>query len=84
MAEKKQRKRKNYDLKRDAHQLNRVQVFGTVITTLLLGNYYWQATKYTNPRFANDVEVKKKQLKKKCKATIDHIFNRDVVEDIED
>lgn len=87
MAEKqkRQRKQKRYNPHKDAHTLNRVQVVGTLITTFLLGNYYWQATKQANPQFANEVDYKKKKLKKKVKATVDHVLRRDVVtEDIED
>jgi hypothetical protein len=84
MAEQR-RKRKTYNPHKDSHQLNRVQLFGTLLTTGLLANYYWQAAKYVNPRFANDVEYKKTQLKKKAKATVDHILGRTVnVEDKED
>jgi hypothetical protein len=84
MAEKK-RKQRRYNPHKDAHRLNTVQVVGTLLTTGLLANYYWQAAKYVNPRFANDVDYKKKQFKKKAKATWNHIFKRPVdVEDIED
>lgn len=85
MAEKKVKKQRHYNPHKDSHQLNRVQIVGTILTTTLLANYYWQAAKYVNPRFANDVEYKKKQLKKKVKATVDHVLGRTAdVEDKED
>ena len=85
MADKNVKRKKRYNSQRDAHQLNRVQIGTTIIGALLYGNYLWQATKYANPRFANDVEYKKKQLKKKFNATVDHILGRcSDVEDVED
>jgi hypothetical protein len=85
MANNKTKKQRNYNPRKDAHRLSTAQIVGTLITTSLLANYYWQAAKYVNPRFANDVEYKKKQLKKKAKATVDHLFGRTVdVEDKED
>lgn len=85
MADKKVKKQRRYNPRKDAHRLNTVQIVGTLLTTGLLANYYWQAAKYVNPRFANDVEYKKKQLKKKAKATWDYVFGRCAdVEDVED
>lgn len=81
----KNRKRKVYDQRKDSHRLSMAQFVGTLITTGLLANYYWQAAKFANPRWANEVECKQKEFKKKCKATVDHLLRREVVvEDNED
>ena len=75
-------RKKNYDLTKDKHLMNNIQIGLTIFTSSLYGWYLWENIKRVNPQIANEWDYKKKNLKKKTMATINNFLRRN--SDIED